>query len=106
MAKLLTAKRHEYNDYMELLEDFYKKGWTDGHPVVPPTESLVQRFLDYVGLEPDTVIGDFPDRNLRVTAEATAVNAVMAGCKPEYLPIIIAGVKAMAQPEFVFNHIA
>lgn len=106
MATPLTAQKHDFNDYLELLEYFYEQRWTDGHPIVPPTEPLVRRFLDYVQLEPDAHIADFTDRNRRVTAEGVAINAVMAGCKPEYMPVLIAGVKAMAHPSFEFNHIA
>ncbi len=106
MNRPLTARRHEFNNYMEMLEQFYERRWTDGHPIVPPTESLVQKFLDYVMIEPDAVIADCRDRNRRVTAEAVAINAVMAGCKPEYMPILFAGVKALLHPDFKFNHIA
>lgn len=106
MVHGLTARKHEFDSYEELLDHFYQQRWTDGHPIVPPTGLLVQKFLDYAGVEPDTVIAEFPDRNRRVVAEGVAINAVMAGCKPEYLPVLFAGVKAMAHPDFVFNHIA
>lgn len=105
-TKPLSARRREFDDYASLLEYLYQQRWTDGHPVVPPTEELVLRALDYVGMDPDTVVAVFHDRNRKVTAEGLAINAVMAGCKPEYIPILIAGVKGLADPKFEFNHIA
>ena len=78
----LAAERHQYDDYDSLLEDYFEKGWTDGLPVVPPTPEKVERFLRVAGLEPDTELGAVPTREVVVTAEQAAINAVMAGCKP------------------------
>ena len=78
----LHAPRHEYGNYAELLDDYYERGWTDGLPVVPPTPELVADFLAAAELDPDVVIGAVPTRQVIVTAEHVAINAVMAGCRP------------------------
>jgi len=94
----LAAERHQYDDYDSLLEDYFEKGWTDGLPVVPPTPEKVEHFLRVAGLEPDTVLGAVPTREVVVTAEQAAINAVMAGCKPEYFPAVVAAVRAHLDP--------
>jgi hypothetical protein len=83
----------EVNDY------FYDRGWTDGLPIVPPTPELVDRFLATVTAA-DAVIGVVPPLMGRATVERIAVNAAMAGCRPEYLPVIIAAVKGVCHPDF------
>jgi hypothetical protein len=94
----LAAPRHQYDDYDALLDDYYDKGWTDGLPVVPPTPEKVERFLAVAGLDPATVLGEVPTREVVVTAEHAAINAVMAGCKPEYFPAVVAAVRAHLDP--------
>lgn len=89
-----AAARHSYGTYDELLEDYFERGWTDGLPVVPPTPEKVERFLAAAGLPADEVLGEVPTREVIVTAEQTAINAVMAGCKPEYMPVVVAAVRA------------
>jgi hypothetical protein len=91
---VLRADRLEYDDPLELIEDYHRRGWTDGLPVVPPTPEAVERFLDAAGLEPSTVLGAVPTREVVVTAEHAAINAVMAGCLPEYMPVVVAAVRA------------
>jgi hypothetical protein len=93
-------------DASEQIEFCYARGWTDGLPVVPATRDLVNDMLAAGGLRPDAVIADMPSRNVVVTAEKVAVNAVMAGCKPEYMPVVVAAVKGLAAPEFVLHHVA
>jgi hypothetical protein len=90
----LRAPRHEYRDYAELLDDYDARGWTDGLPVVPPTPELVADFLASAELDPDVVIGAVPTRDVTVTAEHVAINAVMAGCRTEYMPVVVAAVRA------------
>jgi hypothetical protein len=90
----LQAPRHEYRDYADLLEDYYERGWTDGLPVVPPTPELVDEFLAAAELEPDAVVGTVPTREVTVTAEHVAINAVMAGCRSDYMPVVVAAVRA------------
>ncbi len=90
----------------EQIEFCYARGWTDGLPVVPATRDLVQGMLDAGGLRPDAVIAGMPSRKVSVTAEKVAINAVMAGCRPEYMPVVTAAVKALATPEFGLHHVA
>ena len=90
----LSAPQHEYRDYAALLDDYYERGWTDGLPVVPPTPEMVAEFLAVVGLAPDVVVGAVPTRAVVVTAEHVAINAVMAGCRSDYMPVVLAAVRA------------
>ncbi|MBI2320836.1 MAG: hypothetical protein HYU88_01740 [Chloroflexi bacterium] len=84
----------------DAIEVVYEAGWTDGLPVVPPTRPLVQRFLAYVERHPDEPVGEIPPLGGRATIEKIAINAVMAGCKPEYFPVVIAAIDALLQPRF------
>lgn len=79
---------------------FSQNGWTDGLPVIPPTPSRVDEFLKYTDLAPDDVIAAIPPARRTATARLVAVNGVMAGCPPEYMPILIAFTKAMADGDF------
>jgi hypothetical protein len=81
-------------------ELFQRNGWTDGLPIVPPTEDGVRRFLAAAALAPDDVVGVEPVRRRRITAEKVAIAAIMAGCLPPYLPVVVACVRAMCEPEF------
>jgi hypothetical protein len=96
----LRSRAHDVADAFEANELFQKNGWTDGLPIVPPTEASVRRFLAAVTLDPDTVVGTEPVRRRRLTAEKIAIAAVMAGGLPEYMPVVIALVKAMCRPEY------
>ncbi len=81
------------------------RGWGDGLPVVPPTGERVQRMLEYTDRGLGEVIGIIPPRRGKATVEKIAVNAVMAGCLPEYLPVLIAAVQAVVEPQFNLNGI-
>lgn len=76
------------------------RGWTDGLPVIPPTEALVKRMLETTDLAPGISLGVMEPLNGTVTVEKVAANAVMAGCRPEYFPVVLAAVKAVMQPQF------
>ena len=95
-----ASAAHEVADAFEANELFQRNGWTDGLPIVPPTEAGVARFLAAVRLAPDDVVGIEPVRRRRITAEKLAIAALMAGCLPEYMPVVVAAVKAMCVPEF------
>lgn len=84
----------EINDY------FYDRGWTDGLPIIPPSEHLVVEMLKGGRPSREEVLGRLAPLNGTVTVEKVAINAVMAGCKPEYFPVVLAGVKAVLQPQF------
>jgi len=88
------------------MEFCHERGWTDGLPVVPATQDLVDDMLEAARLKPDTVLAEMPSRNIAVTATKAAINAVMAGCKPEYMPVVAAAVKALGAPEFGLHHVA
>jgi hypothetical protein len=90
----------------EQIEFCYARGWTDGLPVVPATRPLVNEMLAHGGHKADDVIAEMPSRKVGLTAEKVAINAVMAGCKPEYMPVVAAAVKALADPEFGLHHVA
>jgi hypothetical protein len=79
---------------------YYRRGWTDGLPIVPPTIGKVKEMLSYVANATNEVIGELDPLKGQATVEKIAINAVMAGCRPEYLPIIIAAVEALVEPEF------
>lgn len=87
----------ETGDVTELM---YEAGWTDGLPVVPPTPEKVRKFIDYVQRNATEVIAEIPPRGGRATVEKLAINAVLAGCRPEYFPVLIAAVEASTDPEF------
>ena len=84
----------------DAIELCFERGWTDGLPVVPPTEEKVLAFLEVAGLEPSHIIGVEPVRGRVITAEKVAINALMAGCRPEYMPVVVATVEAMVQHEY------
>ncbi|MBI2910072.1 MAG: hypothetical protein HYX92_20720 [Chloroflexi bacterium] len=79
---------------------FYEKGWTDGLAIIPPSVEKVEEFLDYVDRSPDEEIAILPQANLRATPRNIAANAVMAGCRPEFMALLIAAVEAIAEPDF------
>ena len=94
---------HEVADAIEANELYQRNGWTDGLPIVPPTEEAVARFLTAAGLQAADEIGMEPVRHRRITAEKIAIAAVMAGCLPDYLPVVVAAIKAMCQPEYALH---
>jgi len=98
--KALTSKQIALADPGEAIEYFYRQGWTDGLPVVPPTPEKVREFLEYSGNYPGDILGVIPARNRAITAEKVAINAVMAGCLPNYMPVIVAAIEAMCQESF------
>ena len=86
-----------------LIEAYYDAGWTDGLPVVPPSDKSIAEMLAGVGLRADEVIGEIPGRNAAVTGESLAINAVLAGCRPEYAPVVVAAVKSLCHPNFAYH---
>lgn len=96
----LTSKVYEAADIDEFTDMAYAHGWTDGLPVFPPTEKKVTAMLDYIGRDPDEVIGVVPPGEGVATVEKIAINAVMAGCLPAYLPVVITAVEAMLDDTF------
>jgi hypothetical protein len=87
-----------FDEYDAFLDDVTARGASDGLPVVPPTKARVRAALDAAGLEPADVLGQIPTREVVLDAERVAINAVMAGCRPEYLPVVAAAVRAWSHP--------
>lgn len=96
----LRARRVEIAALEDEFEAMDARGWTDGLPVVPPTEARVLRMLAGTQRPPDEVLGAIPPDNVECTVEKAAINAVMAGCKPEYLPVVLAAVEASCMEAF------
>ena len=80
------------------LEEMFERGWTDGLPVIPPTRERVEAML--AGHEPDEPLGEMAPAMARVTLERVAACAVLAGCRPEYFPVVVAAVQASLEPTF------
>ncbi len=96
----LAAGAFRFSQWDEAQEYYLEHGLTDGLPIVPPTPDRVLAMLEHAGLAPETVIGTETIRQKRFTAEKVAISAVMAGCKPEYFPAVVAAVAASCQRSF------
>jgi hypothetical protein len=90
-------------DLMEVNRFYYKRGWTDGLPIIPPTEELVSEMLTGTDLPPDHIVGKMVPRMGKVTVEKIAINAVMAGAMPTYMPLLIAAAEALVDPWTMFG---
>jgi len=91
------------NAAVDEFEFFLEKEWSDGFPVVTPTEARVQRMLQGTHCDPDEVIGKIPPAMETATVRTVAIHALMAGCKPEYLPVVLGGLALMLREEFNLN---
>jgi hypothetical protein len=87
----------------EVQEEFFERGWTDGLPVIPPTPERVLAMLRAADLEGDEILGRLEERDRSVSVEEAAINAVMAGCRPGYFPIVVAAVSALLDPAYNAN---
>jgi hypothetical protein len=96
----LTSRRIELAQLEDEIEAGFDRGWSDGLPVVPPTEARVLRMLEGTSRQPDEVVAIVPPDLNEVTVEQVAINAVLAGAKPEYLPVILTAVEAACTDEF------
>ncbi len=99
----LTSTRHAVGDLIAAQEFFHSRGWTDGLPVVPPTEEAVQACLDWALLPAEHLVGVEPVRERAITAEKLAINAVMAGCLPMHFPVVVAAFTAMLEEPFLLH---
>lgn len=96
-----TASRHRIAaDFVAAQRFLEQQGWTDGLPVIPPTEELVRGMLAAGGAAATERLGVMEPLNGIVTVEKVAANAVMAGCEPAYFPVVLAAVRAVMQPQF------
>jgi hypothetical protein len=98
-----VSNKFTFGDYEQAQEYYLDNGLTDGLPIVPPTEAKVRAMLDGSGLQPSDVVSVEGVRGKTFLAGTVAVNAVMAGCKPEYMPVVVAAVQAVSEPEFNFH---
>src|SRR6476659_4646859 len=99
----LTSKVYDVADFAAAQELYHSNGWTDGLPVVPPTEAAVQACLEWAGMSPDQLLGSAPVRELPITAEKVAINAVMAGCLPMHFPVVATAWQAAMKDEFLLH---
>ena len=86
-----------------LIEWYFEQGWTDGLPVVPPTRAQVDAVVKALGGDPDLLECKVPPRHGSLTREVLAINIVMAGCKPEYAPVVRAAMLALTAKAFNLN---
>ena len=100
---LLQARRIEVAPLQDEHELAFERGWSDGLPVVPPTEDRVLRMLAGVARAPEEIVGVIPPDYAPCSVEKVAINAVMAGCKPDYFPVVLAAVEAACQDEFCMH---
>lgn len=96
----LKSRRLELASLEDDVEAMFDRGFTDGMPVVPPTEARVLRMLEGTSRAPDEIVAVVPPDLVECTVEKVAVNAVMAGCRPEYLPVVLTAVAAACTDEF------
>ncbi|WP_051581605.1 thioredoxin family protein [Pseudonocardia acaciae] len=96
----LRSRPLELSALEDEAEALFDRGWSDGLPVVPPTPARVLRMLAGTSRAPDDVVATVPPNLVEATVEKVAINAVMAGCRPEYLPVVLAAVHAACTDEF------
>ncbi|MEM8863125.1 MAG: thioredoxin, partial [Chloroflexota bacterium] len=99
----ITARQIELPPLQDDIEACYDRGWTDGLPVVPPTPERVLRMLKGTNRSPAEELGLVPPNRVPVTVQKVAINAVMAGCLPEYMPVVLAAVEAALLDEFCMH---
>src|SRR6266850_4771826 len=103
MAVTLTSKRYQVQDVGDAIEFCFAQGWTDGLPVVPPTPEQVGAMLEAARLAPQQQVAFITNRVVSITAEKVAINAVMAGCKPEYMAVVVAAVEGIGDPAWSYH---
>jgi thiol-disulfide isomerase/thioredoxin len=99
-GETLRSRRVELAEAEDEHEAIFARGWSDGLPVVPPTAARVLAMLDGTKRAPDEIVATVPPDLAPCSVEKVAINAVMAGCKPEYLPVVIAAVEAVCNDTF------
>ena len=100
---LLQARKIELAESEDIMEACFERGWSDGLPLVPPTPLRVTRMLSSTDRSADEIVGSVPPDNRPCTIEKIAINAVMAGCKPDYLQVVIAALRAALKDEFCMH---
>ena len=100
---ILQARRIEIAALEDEYELAWERGWSDGLPIVPPTEERVLRMLGGTSRSADEILGIIPPDRVPCTVEKVAINAVMAGCRPAYLPVVLAAVEAACLDAFCMH---
>lgn len=95
-----TSRRIEFAELEDEFDAMFDRGWSDGLPLVPPTPERVERMLAGTSRDREDVVATVPPNLVEATVEKVAINAVMAGCKPEYLPVVLAGLEAVCNDDF------
>ena len=95
-----TSRRITFGTAEDPVEAMFDRGWSDGLPLVPPTPERVERMLGGISRDRADIVAVIPPNLVKASVEKVAINAVMAGCRPEYLPVVIAGLEAVCNDEF------
>jgi hypothetical protein len=99
----LRSRRIEFGEHDDPVEICFKRGWTDGLPVTPPTDERVLAMLRGTSRPADEVVGCVPPYLAPCTVEKVAINAVLAGCRPEYMPVLLTALEAALEPVFTLH---
>ncbi len=102
-ASVLGARKIVYGEHDDAIEVCFERGWSDGLPVTPPTDARVLRMLSGTTRSATDSVGKIPPNLADCTVEKVAINAVMAGCKPEYMPVVLAALEAALDPLFTLH---
>jgi hypothetical protein len=94
-----------WQDCRDAVEEYYRRSWTDGLPVIPPTDDEVAAMVAASGRDALEAVGEVPPRRGMATVETVATCAVMAGCRPEYMPVVLTAIEALVEPSFNLNGI-
>src|SRR5262245_46588007 len=103
MTAELLSPPHAVPDVVDPAERCFEQGCPDGLPVLPPTETRGRGMLVAAGFAPDHQVAFITNRQVAVSAEKVAINAVMAGCKPEYMPVVVAAVEGLGDPAWGYH---
>ena len=95
----VKARAIDLGEWDDEIESCFDRGWSDGLPVVPPTDARIMRMLEGTTRKADEELGLVPPNLTPITVEKVAINAVMAGCRPEYLPVVLTALEAALTPE-------
>ena len=99
----LKSRPLQLDEWDDPIEACFDRGWSDGLPVVPPTDERILRMLAGTSRSRDEIVGRVPPDLAECTVEKVAINAVMAGCKPEYMPVVLAALEAALDPLFTMH---
>ena len=99
----LSSRKIEFGEHDDAMELCFQRGWTDGLPVTPPTDRRVLQMLSGTARRPNEIVGRIPPYLAECTVEKVAINAVLAGCKPEYMPVLLAALDAALEPVFTLH---